>query len=484
MAGPSVERGSRSLLVLRVKRRRDEPAVESVGVVGRLPQRRRLADLRLSEGPPTRHTLLARVATVDCATEDLALVADIASRKRPLEPAMPAMEKERRTLQATSVLVFSERRGVGDEGAQLVDMRLVNREGLYTRSLDRNLGRVTDPITRQLAPAILQAFGGAGLRDVWTLLSQGVDVDFASETTEGRTALMAAARGGDAALVERLLAQGADVCLSDAFGWGALEHAEAFAAAQQDPDRRPAAAGLVLKLLQALSTRAAASKAVIDEESQRDFVYDLYHLPERAAGEEEPYVESLAVIPGLTLTEEGSEIVFEYDEQWSDMGDDEDPDSNDERFAGNDYPDEEDSSYSGRSADDAGYSEDSELEEAMPKFERRGVGRVFVPFTRDDPLLPAAGRPGGVRALWGFDDEEADDEHGLRLEHMRARTGLRFGDNPREFDDRGAARFGADLSDDDDDLRILDDAMCGADLSRPSGETPAYDSELDRSDDD
>ena len=34
------------------------------------------------------------------------------------------------------------------------------------------------------------------------------------------------------------------------------------------------------------------------------------------------------------------ELVFEYDSDWSDLADDEDPDSNDERFEGNDYPEE------------------------------------------------------------------------------------------------------------------------------------------------
>ena len=47
-------------------------------------------------------------------------------------------------------------------------------------------------------------------------------------------------------------------------------------------------------------------------------------------------------IPGLSVTSDGSaEIVFEYDSDWSDLAEDEDPDSNDERYFGNDYPDEE-----------------------------------------------------------------------------------------------------------------------------------------------
>ena len=44
----------------------------------------------------------------------------------------------------------------------------------------------------------------------------------------------------------------------------------------------------------------------------------------------------------LHITGTGNvELVFEYDSDWSDLADDEDPDSNDERFAGNDYPEEE-----------------------------------------------------------------------------------------------------------------------------------------------
>ena len=43
----------------------------------------------------------------------------------------------------------------------------------------------------------------------------------------------------------------------------------------------------------------------------------------------------------LHITGNGNvELVFEYDSDWSDLADDEDPDSNDERFEGNDYPDE------------------------------------------------------------------------------------------------------------------------------------------------
>jgi len=43
----------------------------------------------------------------------------------------------------------------------------------------------------------------------------------------------------------------------------------------------------------------------------------------------------------ITFTDEAEQQHFVYDSDWSDLGDDEDPDSNDERFGGNDYPEDE-----------------------------------------------------------------------------------------------------------------------------------------------
>eukprot|EP01038_Epipyxis_sp_PR26KG_P006950 gene6950-9505_t len=52
---------------------------------------------------------------------------------------------------------------------------------------------------------------------------------------------------------------------------------------------------------------------------------------------------SNVTVDGLRILNDGNvELVYNaYDSDWSDLGDDEDPDSNDERFDGNDYPDEE-----------------------------------------------------------------------------------------------------------------------------------------------
>lgn len=44
----------------------------------------------------------------------------------------------------------------------------------------------------------------------------------------------------------------------------------------------------------------------------------------------------------ISATTGNVDLVFDYDSDWSDLGDDEDPDSNDERHQDNDYPEEDD----------------------------------------------------------------------------------------------------------------------------------------------
>lgn len=67
--------------------------------------------------------------------------------------------------------------------------------------------------------------------------------------------------------------------------------------------------------------------------------------------EELEYGTHIMQVPGLhidnygqliTYTDHAEQQHFVYDSDWSDLGDDEDPDSNDERFGGNDYPEDED----------------------------------------------------------------------------------------------------------------------------------------------
>jgi len=119
-------------------------------------------------------------------------------------------------------------------------------------------------------------------------------------------------------------------------------------------------------------------------------------------------------------------------------------------------------------------------------FSRRTVGRVLHPHVADGLGTAFAGYGGGLglggqrdtqalQSLWGIDDHRgnngdgdaaaaddgggddgdggggADSFHRERLEAMRARTGLQFAANPRQFDRfTGLPKYGAELSDDDD----------------------------------
>jgi len=85
----------------------------------------------------------------------------------------------------------------------------------------------------------------------------------------------------------------------------------------------------------------------------REFEIDLYRICNQdKACDGEPAATSYSMqttahssrfptvtVEGLVVSDDGNiKLVNEYDSEWSDLGDDEDPDSNDERFHGNDYP--------------------------------------------------------------------------------------------------------------------------------------------------
>lgn len=352
------------------------------------------------------------------------------------------------------------------DGALVVDMTQLTPAAIALSTATPTSRRIFDPISKQLGPVIHKVFTTGRAEDLQTLLQCGqLDLSYTNESLEGRTALMAAAMHGSRALVSTLLDRGADVLQRDGAGRSALDYAE----------RRPQAEALaVLPLLQLAVARRLQADPIASASEEEQFVYDLYLRTEEAGGGE---MEGPCVhVPGLTVASTGDcELVFEWAEDWSDLGDDEDPDSNDERHAGNDYPDEVSSASSEESVED----------EELPRFERRGVGRVFVPFTRgEDALLPVPRRPGALQRLWGEEGEESDEEAGegtqaARLRHMRGASGMRFGASAAEFADDGLAKYGRELSDDEADERLMRDAFGGG---RPDRDAVAYDSELDDDD--
>lgn len=179
------------------------------------------------------------------------------------------------------------------------------------------------------------------------------------------------------------------------------------------------------------------------------------------------------------------------------------------------------------------YDDDANL----PDFERRlGIGKVLRPqilagaHVSEDTAFEQRGlyqEPHTTETLQELWDEApaeaqglqdgahmsgmgrgAEKEHADRLEHMRTRTGMTFASSLREFDEHtGLAKYGADLSDDDEQAMEggamytvvpgnrgngngrLEGSGTGQMASvlryssaRPSLQTVAYDSELDASD--
>jgi hypothetical protein len=277
-------------------------------------------------------------------------------------------------------------------------------------------------------------------------------------------------------------------------GKGSLEYAEEFRSSFNGLAPSRAAADVVQALELAVAS-AVKTKHRPVAESEQDFVYDVYEVLETSTQgslintSTEAFQGPTVLVPEVRIGEDSCELVFEYSEEWSDLADDEDPDSNDERHFGNDYPEEEEEDSdedNGQNKQDNGQREEDDdfddagsddLAEAMPRYQRKGVGRVFLPFAREDPVLPATRREGGVRAIWG-EDAEPEDEQQERLEGMHARSGFRFGDNPAEFDASGLARYGHELSDDEEDVRLFESDTRGLSMN-----AVAYDSDLDGSDD-
>ena len=485
---------------------------------------------------------------------------------------------------------------------------------------------VLDPPTRKLEAAIETALVTGDFNAMAYALQQGPNVNHQRPQPEvpifdprsplcgGETALMAAAKQGNVRMLERLLSLGVDVFAADALGRTAIDLARVGPAQSTSQE-------ICLKLhtaairAQRPGDQAAAngSGAVDDPEYEFDVFFggapggmaysdQPSSLP--LAGDASMQVENgapasttthaaasgmassweglrfpqeaqapVVCVDGLRFVDNGLvELVAAYDSDWSDLGDDEDPDSNDERYHGNDYPDDEDDDGEEEEEPDSDIERhlgigradlDSECEEDehrlgipgartrapradeddedygaeeddsgngddMPgggesRFERQPIGRVVRPTIQGgDSLLPTHTRE-SIRALWGetggLDDEDEDfdggdeggDEgavyggiarqgytlrdrfsasgHGMgpgqgaamahieRLKKMRSATGMDFGAVPREFTTGGLAKFGMELSDDDDD-----DGVYGAG-SRPPPGSLAYDPDLDDYDD-
>jgi hypothetical protein len=232
-------------------------------------------------------------------------------------------------------------------------------------------------------------------------------------------------------------------------------------------------------------------------EENDDYVVDIYMRSDGLTSEEgsgnvessENYHAPIVQIEGLHINQSGDvELVFQYDSDWSDLADDEEPDSNDERFEGNDYPEEgeegegvddedtdDEDKYAALRADiedgegaGSGYGRrnkhgdggDEEMEgldygftggngssRRVERFNRNSVGRVLRPHMMDDEgdggVMSQKRDPEALQQLWGlregggdddYEEDEEDDNNAVnnkfrseRAEHNQRVKGMRAG---------------------------------------------------------
>ena len=246
---------------------------------------------------------------------------------------------------------------------------------------------LADPPTRRLqealdagfAPSVAPAQVSAALQTALAAVVQGAKVEH-PRPNGGQTVLMLAARSLNVRAAERLIARGASVYTADADGRTALDYAYGLRGCPVPGSGGSSSRSGVETFVLLLNRTAAAHPVPVfvpdssaggstpfsqgqgggDVETQDAYVFDIFTMPAAdehmhgrqqhapKAGEEaeegpessenDAYMAPLAQptlmvqVPGLRLAQDGNaELVFAYDSDWSDLGDDEDPDSNDER---------------------------------------------------------------------------------------------------------------------------------------------------------
>ena len=201
---------------------------------------------------------------------------------------------------------------------------------------------------------------------------------------------MAATKHCNIRMVRRLLQLGVDPTLTDSDGNNALTYLRETRRNQEDAAE---VRSLIQKAIskqrqqqQRTSEVGSSSNSGAEGGMEEDqYVIDLYCVTETVMGEVEEGEDDAKPVDGglesdgnmdvggVPLRVNGLRILDgrlghvhispeegAYDSDWSDLGDDEDPDSNDERFPGNDYPDEDEEENAVREGDEDQSEEDME----------------------------------------------------------------------------------------------------------------------------
>jgi hypothetical protein len=545
-------------LIVRVKRRRDEEVgADTLCVVeDEEAPRRKLQSAQTARGlisgmervstaagthsfssispeKSTSRLILTRVRTIQAQENlDMLTLQSASERKRKVsEDGTAAAPANNSAAPKKSILVTKSKKSMKSEVSGgnfvLVDMTQLSRSSaagnvnINNQSNASSPTKVVDPATRRLEGAITTAYKTGDFTSVMTAMNSGANINFrTSPATGGRTILMCAAYHCNARMVKQLLARSVNIIQTDENGWTAMDYAQRSVVSSNKLESKIDIQQWIyrasIKQLQqhpndgdnALvgDTQMTSQGFIGDDE----YVYDIYCALSPEAEDAAKVVHTddaqnsqennaaVVSIDGLVFGAGGEvELAFEYDSDWSDLADDEDVDSNDERFEGNDYPEDDDQDEAlyrrdrsedsdeedDEPRDDDNYDLNDEYPDSssfgkgnrsrLPEFQNRSVGRVlkggYIGGDGDGYGFVSKSKE-YLQSLWGeenegLEEEDADDEddHGndfrSRVANMRARTGMDFASNVREFDESGLAKYGDELIEDNDDMLVLESTL-------------------------
>ena len=319
--------------------------------------------------------------------------------------------------------------------------------------------RILDPLTRMLNSAINTALATGNFTDMLAAIDQGADVNFQRTDSDGYTCLMAAVEKSELKVVSKLLCKNANTLLQNAVTQTAVDIAEY---AKLETKNHSASMILIMvrdkaseQYLQMQKSLGKGGDNDEEDDDDADYVYDIYtcHRPTAPTSDtdakmdmnDDKIYDSVpnVKVSGLSLDDMGNaEIDFHYDSDWSDLAqDDDDVDSNDENYFGNDYPEEDEANSNDgyernfdnmMSKSDDEDDIDSEDEGGrLPRFDRTGIGRQLKPFVVDEHQSSFGKTSEEIENLWSLEERTGEDsmmdpggqQHANRLGDMEKRTG-------------------------------------------------------------
>lgn len=539
-------------VVVRVKRRRDQPSEECLLLMEENDMKstklskniKDFKDLNINnENNNDNHLfqgklLLNRIETVN-SNNQIIDNTDISNSKFDRNHAKETIwiQRSRKVLRTND----SEKVLVVEVDQAHESQSKINLSNNDVNNIQSSKVKILDPANRIMDEGIERAWRIGDFNGIANAIQRGAKIDFQREnsTPRGITALMAAVKHCNVRMVTRLLDNGANIMIADASGMTALDLLKSFKETIKENQRSTfweisILFNKALKKYHQYTMNQQEDDTIISDDIE--YVFDIYKisddkvkrtsaaLDEKQSNTSNLNWETLVQTPiiaveGIHIRSDGNvDLVFDYDSDWSDLADDEDPDSNDERYHGNDYPDEEDDQDDSDMENDFvadkfrkdDSDSDSESDTKKYPWRKQPIGHVshyHVPGDEDSGYANATSK--SLRKIYQEDDDSSDDEDEFhqRLRSTKAEKQLMFAANRHEFDRQGLPKYGYDLSDEEDQIYCNDDYNL-QDLNRirdmyktrldntlnsipppfsrmndkPSKDTIAYDSDLDHED--